>query len=389
MKKFDVIMLNMSNYSEWDEGVSNRNYHILRELLNREEVGKVLAVDYLPLNFKRALRTYKEDLVLNIDKSKIVKRGLTHKVSKISEKLYVYTDIDFWLRPKSSMNRIKKTAIDLGFDDFVLWSYYPFAAPHWDNMGQKMTIFDAVDNWLLHSSYEKYTDRLKANYEKIKDETDLIFVVSKNLTNFFDDQPNVYWVPNGVDIKHYNKKFALMNRDISDIAKPIIGYVGVVQKKVDFELLKYLADKNPDKSIVIVGPVWAEQEKAREVLAQQKNVYFLGYKKYNEAPQYIQQFDVGIIPHKTAGFSATTNPMKMYEYLACGKPVVATDNIGTENVEDMISVAKDYESFNQAVNNALENDKPEAITKRREFVKKFSWFNTVSKMIDLVNNKFN
>ena len=230
-------MLNMSNYSEWDEGVSNRNYHILRELLNREEVGKVLAVDYLPLNFKRALRTYKEDLVLNIDKSKIVKRGLTHKVSKISEKLYVYTDIDFWLRPKSSMNRIKKTAIDLGFDDFVLWSYYPFAAPHWDNMGQKMTIFDAVDNWLLHSSYEKYTDRLKANYEKIKDETDLIFVVSKNLTNFFDDQPNVYWVPNGVDIKHYNKKFALMNRDISDIAKPIIGYVGVVQKKVDFELL--------------------------------------------------------------------------------------------------------------------------------------------------------
>jgi len=382
-------MLNMSNYSEWDEGVSNRNYHILRELLNREEVGKVLAVDYLPLNFKRALRTYKEDLVLNIDKSKIVKRGLTHKVSKISEKLYVYTDIDFWLRPKSSMNRIKKTAIDLGFDDFVLWSYYPFAAPHWDNMGQKMTIFDAVDNWLLHSSYEKYTDRLKANYEKIKDETDLIFVVSKNLTNFFDDQPNVYWVPNGVDIKHYNKKFALMNRDISDIAKPIIGYVGVVQKKVDFELLKYLADKNPDKSIVIVGPVWAEQEKAKEVLAQQKNVYFLGYKKYNEAPQYIQQFDVGIIPHKTAGFSATTNPMKMYEYLACGKPVVATDNIGTENVEDMISVAKDYESFNQAVNNALENDKPEAITKRREFVKKFSWFNTVSKMIDLVNNKFN
>ena len=287
------------------------------------------------------------------------------------------------------MNRIKKTAIDLGFDDFVLWSYYPFAAPHWDNMGQKMTIFDAVDNWLLHSSYEKYTDRLKANYEKIKDETDLIFVVSKNLTNFFDDQPNVYWVPNGVDIKHYNKKFALMNRDISDIAKPIIGYVGVVQKKVDFELLKYLADKNPDKSIVIVGPVWAEQEKAKEVLAQQKNVYFLGYKKYNEAPQYIQQFDVGIIPHKTAGFSATTNPMKMYEYLACGKPVVATDNIGTENVEDMISVAKDYESFNQAVNNALENDKPEAITKRREFVKKFSWFNTVSKMIDLVNNKFN
>jgi glycosyltransferase involved in cell wall biosynthesis len=389
MKKFDVIMLNMSNYSEWDEGVSNRNYHILHELLNREEIGKVLAVDYLPLNAKRALRTYKEDIVLNIDNSKVIKRGLTHKVSKISDKLYVYTDIDFFLRPKSSMKRIRQTAIDLGFGDFVLWSYYPFAAPHWDSMGQKMTIFDAVDNWLLHSSYNKYTDKLKSAYEKIKNETDLIFVVSKNLTNFFDDQPNVYWVPNGVDIKHYNKKFSLINRDISDIAKPIIGYIGVVQEKVDFELLKYLAEKNPDKSIVIVGPVWAEQEKGKELLDQYKNVYFLGYKKYSEAPQYIQQFDVGIIPHKTAGFSATTNPMKMYEYLACTKPVVATDNIGTENVEDMIYVAKDYESFNKLVNEALSDDSEENKSKRKEFVKKFSWFNTVSKMIDLVNNKFN
>lgn len=388
MKKFDVIMLNMSNYSEWDEGVSNRNYHILRELLNREEIGKILAVDYLPLDFKRALRTYKEDLVLNIAKAKVIKRGPTHKVSKISDKLYVYTDIDFFLRPKNSMKRIKKTAIDLNFGDFVLWSYYPFAAPYWANMGQKMTIFDAVDNWLLHSSYANKADRLKEAYEKIKNETDLIFVVSKNLTNFFDDQPNVYWVPNGVDIKHYNKKFSLINRDISDIVKPIIGYIGVVQEKVDFELLSYLSSKNPDKSIVVVGPVWAEQEQAKEELVKQPNVYFLGYKKYDEAPQYIQQFDIGIIPHKTAGFSATTNPMKMYEYLACGKPVVATNNIGTENVEDIISVAKDYESFNKLVNQSLLDDSPALQEKRKELVKKFSWFNTVAKMLDLVSNKF-
>ncbi|MFA6307618.1 MAG: glycosyltransferase [Patescibacteria group bacterium] len=389
MKKFDVIMLNMSNYSEWDEGVSNRNYHILRELLNREDIGKILAVDYLPLNFKRALRNYKEGIVLNIKDAKVIKRGLTHKVSKISDKLYVYTDTDFWLRPNSSIKRIKRTAIDLNFGDFVLWSYYPFAAPYWDNMGQKMTIFDAVDNWLLHSSYAKYTDKLKFAYEKIKNETDLIFVVSKNLTNFFDDQPNVYWIPNGVDIKHYNKKFSLINRDISDISKPIIGYIGVVQEKVDFNLLRYLSEKNPDKSIVVVGPVWAEQEKAKEELNQQKNVYFLGYKKYAEAPQYIQQFDVGIIPHKTAGFSATTNPMKMYEYLACGKPVVATNNIGTENVADMISLAKDYESFNTLINQAILDDSIAAQENRKELVKKFSWFNTVTKMLELISNKFN
>ncbi|MBU1203173.1 glycosyltransferase [Patescibacteria group bacterium] len=389
MKKFDLVIFNMSNYSEWDEGVSNRNYHILCELSNREEIGKILAVDYLPLNLKRSIRAYKEDLVLNIKDSKTIKRGLTYKVSKVSEKLYIYTDIDFWLRPKNTIKRVKKMAIDLNFGNLVLWSYYPFIAPHWDNFGQKLTVFDAVDNWLLHSSYNKYTDKLKKSYETIKDSADLIFVVSKNLTNFFDDQPNVYWMPNGVDIKHYNKKFALINRDIADIKKPIIGYLGVIQDKVDLDLVKYLAEHNRDKSVVLVGPVWAEQESKKAELEKEENIFFLGYKKYSDAPIYIQQFDVGIIPHKTAGFSASTNPMKMYEYLACGKPVVATENIGTENVQEIISTAKDYADFNQKMNDELSSDNAEKQAVRQEFVKKFSWFNTVSKMLDLIDNKLN
>lgn len=387
MKQFDVIMFNMSNYSEWDEGVSNRNYHVLRELMNRPEIGKILAVDYLPLHWKRALRIYKEDLVLNIDEAKVVKRGLTYKVTKISDKLYVYSDINFFLRPKAAMRSIRKVALDLNFGDLVVWSFFPFMAPYWRILGQKLTIFDAVDNWMLHSSYAKYKDRLKQCYDVIKDQADIIFSVSKSLLNFFDDQPNVYWVPNGVDLKHYNKKFTLINRDIADLPKPIIGYIGVIQEKVDLELVKYLARKNPEKSIVLVGPVWNEQDEAKMSLEQEENVHFLGYKKYSNAPMYIQQFDIGIIPHKKAGFAASTNPMKMYEYLACGKPVVATSNIGTENVEEMISTVDSYEDFNIEVNKLLDHDSEENRQKRHDFVKKFSWINTVNKMMDLINNK--
>ncbi|PLX25556.1 hypothetical protein C0580_02440 [Candidatus Parcubacteria bacterium] len=240
---------------------------------------------------------------------------------------------------------------------------------------------------MLHSSYAKHKNRLKQCYDVIKDQADVIFSVSKSLLNFFDDQPNVYWVPNGVDLKHYNKKFTLINRDIADLPKPIIGYIGVIQEKVDLELVKYLARKNPEKSIVLVGPVWNEQDEAKMSLEQEKNVHFLGYKKYSNAPMYIQQFDIGIIPHKKAGFAASTNPMKMYEYLACGKPVVATSNIGTENVEEMISTVDSYEDFNIEVNKLLDHDNEENRQKRHDFVKKFSWINTVNKMMDLINNK--
>lgn len=389
MKKFDVIMFNMSNYSEWDEGVSNRNYHVLKQLSKRPEIGKILAVDYLPLNPKRALRIYKEDLVLNIDGAKLVKRGLLHKVTKVSSNVYVYSDINFFLKPQETIKNIKKIALELNFGDIVTWSFFPFMAPYWRELGQKLIVFDAVDNWLLHSSYKKYEDKLKKAYETVKTEADLIFAVSKNLLHFFDDQQNVYWIPNGVDFKHYNKSFPLVNRDIADIPKPIIGYVGVMQNKVDFELVKYLAKNNPQKSIVLVGPVWNEQDANKLALEKELNVYFLGYKKYEEAPMYIQQFDIGIVPHVTAGFAASTNPMKIYEYLACGKPVVSTENIGTENLNDMIASSNDYKIFNDNINKLLIEDNPDLQKKRQDFAKKHSWFNMVNKMLELVDNRLN
>ncbi|MCB9802617.1 glycosyltransferase [Candidatus Nomurabacteria bacterium] len=386
-KKFDVIMFNMSSFSEWEEGVSNRNYHVLQQLLQNDQIGKILAVDYLPLNFKRALRNYKENVALNLKKGQVIKKRPTYKVTKISEKLYVYSDVNFFLSPKFTLANIKKTALELNFGDIITWSFFPFIALHQQEFGQKLSIFEAVDNWLNHSSYQKYQDKLKQAYKLIEDQADLIFTVSPNLVHFFGDQANVYWIPNGVDLKHYSQKFSLINRDIADIPKPIIGYIGVIQDRVDLKLIEYLAKENPKKSIVLVGPVWNEQDQAKKALDLLDNVYFLGYKSYQEAPMYIQQFDLGIIPHTKLDFSSSTNPMKMYEYLACGKPVVASQGAGTENVENMIAIAKDQEDFNLQVNDLLKNDNQELQKQRQEYVKKHSWISVVNKMMDLVNKK--
>lgn len=389
MKQFDVIIFNMSNYSEWEGGVSNRNYHVLKQLQARPEINKILAIDYLPITLKRAARIYKEDLVLNLKEGRVIKRRLTNKLTKVSDKLYVYTDIDFLWWPNLTMKRIKKIAIDLNFGDFILWSYYPFISPHWQSLGQKLTVFDAVDNWLLHSSYQKVKDKLDKCYSIIKDEADVIFTVAKSLLNFFDDQPNVYWVPNGVDLVHYNQNFSLVNRDIADIRKPIIGYIGVIQHKVDMDLIRYIAEKNQDKSVVLVGPIWAEQDQARDNLMKLPNIHFLGYKTYAEAPMYIQQFDLGIVPHKAGDFSASTNPMKIYEYLACGKRVVSMANVGSENINELVAIANDYSEFNNLINQALQLDKNQVKSQAQEVVKQYSWFNTVNKMLDLINNKLN
>lgn len=387
MTQYDVIMFGMSNYSEWERGVSNRNYHVLKELLNKPEINKILYVDYLPLTWKRALRILKEDIFVGKKDATIVQRSATYQVSKISEKLYVYSDISFVFSPVLTVKNIKKIALKLNFGDLILWSFNPFIAPEWQKFGSKLIVFDAVDNWLSHSSYTKLKTRLKKAYELIKNEADIIYTVSKNLLNFFEDQPNVHWIPNGVDFIHYNKQYSLINRDIADVKKPIIGYIGIIQEKVDLDLVHYLAEQNPDKSIVLVGPIWDEQSLQKKELASYKNIFFLGYKSYEEAPMYIQQFDIGIVPHRANDFSASTNPMKVYEYLACGKPVVSTENVGTENMSEVIKVATGYEDFNRLVNQELTDNSSELVKVRQEFAKKYSWYNTVEKMLDLINKK--
>lgn len=387
MTQYDVIMIGMSNYSEWERGVSNRNYHILKELVNKPEINKVLYVDYLPLTWKRALRILKQDIFVNLKNSTVIKRSPTFKVIKVSDKLFVYTDLSFVFSPLITIRNIKKIALKLNFGDFVLWSLNPFIAPFWQKFGAKLIVFDAVDNWLSHSSYTSKQARLKKCYETVKNEADLIFTVSKNLLNFFEDQANVHWVPNGVDFIHYNKQYSLINRDIADIKKPILGYIGVIQEKVDLDLIHYLAEKNPDKSIVLIGPIWDEQILSKKELKVYKNIYFLGYKSYEEAPMYIQQFDIALVPHHVTEFSASTNPMKVYEYLACGKPVVSSENVGTENMLDIIKVAHGYEDFNQLVNQELLKNSDELVLVRQEFAKKYSWYNTAEKMLDIISKK--
>lgn len=388
MAKFDVVLFNMSNYSEWMHGVSNRNFHIFKQLLANPDVGKILAVDYLPITFKRSVRNWKNNVLFShIKDGQVISKTPGSRLTKVSDKLYVYSDINFYLSPETTIKNINKIKKNLDFQDTIVWSYLPYVARYWNGLKAQLKVFDAVDNWLLHSSYQSKKNLLEKSYDLIKKEADVIFAVSSHMVHFFGDGPNVYWIPNGVDLKHYSRVYPLVNRDIADIKKPIIGYIGVMQDRVDFDLIKFIAQKNADKSLVLIGPVWAKQATIQQELATYPNVHFLGYKSYEEAPMYVQQFDLGIVPHKTSGLSTSTNPMKIYEYLACGKAVVGTDHSGLDNFSDIISVAKDYEDFNQKINEALSSETNEKKEERLNFVKKYSWFNTVSKMMELIKAK--
>ncbi len=385
MKQFDIIMFNMSGYAEWQRGVSNRNYHVLRQLLQSEQVRKILAVDYPPLTLKRALRNHIENVVPPLKDGKVISWSLYDKVTKLSDKLYVYSNSEFCIRPGHFIQSVKKIAAKLDFHESVVWSYFPFMTPYIQQLDPKLTVFDAVDNWIEHASYARFKERLKKNYEQIKKTTDVIFTVADDLQKLFDNQSNVYWIPNGVDITHYQSKHVLVNRDIADLPKPIIGYIGVVQDRVDIDLIKFLAKKNPAKSFVIVGPVWHDADAGS--LKEVPNIHLLGYKSYAEAPMYIQQFDVGLIPHRASAFVTSTNPMKMYEYLACGIPVLATSSSGVDSLKEYVYIAETDEDMNRKLFVALQEDTPELHRARAQVVEEYSWSASTRQMLDIIDKK--
>lgn len=384
-QKINIVMFNMSSYSEWDKGVQNRNYHILQTLLLDERVGKIIAIDYLPHTGRRFLRNLKENIIAHKG-YRILEKTLLTKVLEVSDRLVIYSSVLSKISSAKFYFKLNQFLANLNFNDFIIWSYYPLEVGYFEKMPKaKLFVFDAVDHWAEHPSYRKFKNLLQKNYKIIDERADLIFIVAEELHHLFNHQEKVFWFPNGVDLKHYQQEFNIINRDIGSLPRPIVGYSGIVQERFDTNLFEYLVKQNPDKSFVVIGPFWQKSIKKR--LNNYPNIYFLGRKSYQEIPMYLQQFDVGLIPHKVDQFIQYTNPMKMYEYLACGKPVVATPVSGINQFKELVYSTDDYQQFNQYLNRALKEDSSALKEKRLGAVKEHSWLKRVDKMLELIKQR--
>ena len=413
--KLEIIMFNMSSYSEWQRGVANRNRHIFYKLLKRPEVERIIAIDFLPFTFKRALRNYWQNIIKGL-KGKVIYRDLTTRCIKISNpdsaELYILSTIDSVFSHKKAIEKINKVLRKISqLTNYpstqltkIIWSYFPMFVDYFKGIKADLTIFDAVDNWIEHPSFFKYKELLKKNYQIIAEKSNLIFVVSDNLIEFFRSLgrgTDLAWVSNGVDVAHFTRplrsdlpKKSVFLRDFKKIPRPIIGYLGIIQQRLDLGLLEYLAERNPDKSFVLVGPLWPVyfrklRRSAIEIkrLKKYKNIYLLGWKPYHLAPAYIKNFDLAISPHKLDKFIRSTNSLKALEYLACGKPVVTTPASGVERLSHLVYIAQDYQDFNKKINQALESNLPELKEKRISQMKQEDWSLKVEEMMKLIRIK--
>lgn len=391
-QKIDLIMLNMSSFYDWEQGIVNRNYHILHNLAKDPRINRIIAIDFLPIGFKKCVKHYLQNILWQSKDGEMIYGDLTSVCYQKTNKIYTYSTVDSFFGMKQVIKELRRVERILNLKNIVFWSYNPMFVELIDKLKEQMFIFDAVDNWAEHNSYLKLMKKQKIlkNYQTIADKADLIFTVSETMVDFFQNlkrTKDLHWIPNGVAYDHYNDPvLTKKDNELEGIDKPIIGYLGTIEQRIDLDLLKYLLKENQDKHFALCGPVWKTiKPELEKKLGDFENLTLTGRINYYDAPTYFTDFNVGILPNKTAdGLVKSNNPMKIYEYLAVGKPAVVTDIPGTKPFKDLIYISKNKEEFNQKIQQALQEDSTEKQKARQTEAKKHAWSDRVGKMLELI-----
>lgn len=201
----------------------------------------------------------------------------------------------------------------------------------------------------------------------------------------------VAYFPNAADFDLFKGAFENeidVPEELKNLPRPIIGYTGNICHRINYELVKQVCERNPEKSLVMVGPRnhWEHTEVNLDKLP---NLYFTGPKKIEQLPSYLAHFDVLILPFLCNEVTKSIYPLKINEYLASGKPIVATPfSEDIRSFSPLIRLENDAESFSRAIAEELESDTAEKGLQRYEEASKNTWQGRVSLFWKLVNQTF-
>lgn len=265
-------------------------------------------------------------------------------------------------------------------DGYGLWFYTPQALPLRDYFNAGFVAFDVMDELSMFAHAPAY---LKEREKELLETADVVFAGGPSLARAKQAiRPDTLSLPSCVDASHYSPERAAQaeaetheeDRLEHDIPHPRIGFFGVIDERLDIELVAAIADANPHWHVVMVGPVVKIDP---NTLPQRFNIHYLGSQPYSLLPQLVQQWDVCILPFALNDSTKFISPTKTLEYMAAEKPIVSTaihDVI--ELYGAVVEIGNDHQEFIDKIEMLMHEDPVPAasrIVEGKELVKQYSW----------------
>lgn len=388
IKNKDIIIVGQQ---PWDVEIGSNCKNIALELSKHN---RVLYVNS-PLD-RITLLKYKD--TPNVRKRREIIKGKVNGLIHLQESLWNYYPDEMiesvnWIKNNTAytfLNKlnnkrfarsIKKAIKQLGFKDYVLFNDNDMFRSFYlkELLKPAVSIYYsrdfmlAVDYWKLHGTTME---------PELIAKSDLCVANSTYLANYCKQyNPNSFYVGQGCDLDTFTgyDQSKPVPKDILHIPKPVIGYVGALQSiRLDMDILRHIARQRPQWNIVLVGPEDGEFQKSD--LHKIPNVHFLGAKNPDMLPAYINAFDVCLNPQIVNQVTIGNYPRKIDEYLAMGKPTVATRTEAMSAFESHVYLGDTKEDYVSLIDQALAEDSPAKQQERINFAATHTWENNVAEI---------
>ncbi|GFE70689.1 UDP-galactopyranose mutase [Chroococcus sp. FPU101] len=283
---------------------------------------------------------------------------------------------------------IDRFLIEQSIRKYICWYYTPMGLSYTRHLQPEAIIYDCMDEL---SAFKGASPAIKSYEAELFSRADVVFTGGQSLyESKVKQHPNVYAFPSSVDVPHFAQGRRIQEdpSDQASIPHPRLGFFGVIDERMDIELLTGIADARPDWHLVIIGPVVKIDP---NTLPQRDNIHYLGGKDYQELPNYLAGWDLALLPFAQNESTRYISPTKTPEYLAAGKPVISTsirDVVRPYGDLGLVRIANTADEFVQAAETAMQEDTAALgwLNQVDSFLEQISWDRTWSSMMQLIDS---
>jgi glycosyltransferase involved in cell wall biosynthesis len=273
-------------------------------------------------------------------------------------------------------------------ENYIFWYYTPMALAFTEHLQPLATVYDCMDELSAFRGAPPALQQREAQLFKL---ANLVFTGGQSLYEAKRHQhPSVYAFPSSIDANHFSQARELSDDpgDQASIPHPRLGFYGVIDERMDLDLVDGIAEAHPDWHLVLIGPVVKIDPAA---LPQRSNIHYLGGKSYVELPRYLAGWDVALLPFARNESTRFISPTKTPEYLAAGKPVVSTsirDVVRPYGELGLVEIADTVAEFVAAVEVAMQkaHQDPDWQNRVDAFLAQTSWDKTWANMSHLIES---